>query len=164
MIKVKSEKIYGTYFFPDHIVDEAGEALDRHLPTAGNELALHPKRHEAEDQRQRDQHPQRAVGEADVIVADVQRNERFHRELVHRVDFAFGRHACLLPLLFSRGRPGPGKSHDVPHADAEPEEQHQHEEQGEGPVAKQLGQFVHTPADHRAGERRTNQLPEELLP
>ena len=44
--------------------------------------------------RERDQHPQRAVGEADVVIADVQRNQRLHRELVHRVDLACGRHAC----------------------------------------------------------------------
>ena len=31
-------------------------------------------------------------------------------------------------------------------------------------MAEQQGQLVHTPADHRAGKRRTDQLPEELLP
>jgi hypothetical protein len=55
----------------------------------------------------------------------VQRNQRFHRKLMHRVDLAFGRHACLLSLLVVRRGSGLGKSHDVLHPDAEPEEQHQ---------------------------------------
>ena len=81
-------------FTLSHVVDEAGQAFDRHLPAAGDQLALHAQRHEAEDEHQRGQHPGRAVGEADVIRPDVQRNDRFHRELVHRVDFAFGRHVA----------------------------------------------------------------------
>ncbi len=59
----------------DHVVDEAGQPFDRHLPAAGNELALHAHQHEARDQRERDQQPQRAVREADVVAADVQRND-----------------------------------------------------------------------------------------
>ena len=75
-------------------VDEAGQPFDRHLPAARNQLALHAQRHETEDEHQRGQHPGRAVGQADVIRPDVQGNDRFHPELVHRVDTAFGRHVA----------------------------------------------------------------------
>ena len=117
----------------DHVVDEAGQALDRHLPAARHQLALHAHRHEAGDQRERDQQPQRAVGEADVVAANVQRNHRLHRELVHRVDLAFGRH-CSLPLTIPPGR-SPGGVFEIrmtfTDADAEPEEQHQQERTSE---------------------------------
>src|SRR5688572_6333220 len=71
---------------------------------------------------------------------------------------------CLLPLRCARRSPGLGKSHDVPHADAEPEEQHQQEEQGEGPVTCKRGQTVQTPSDHRPTHGSADQMPEELLP
>src|SRR5215212_4945852 len=69
--------------------------------------------------------------------------------------------ASCLASVPGRG-PGLGKSHDVPHADAEPEEQHQQEEQREGPVAKKRGQTVQTPSDHRPAYRGADQMPEEL--
>ena len=106
-----------------------------------------------------------AVGEADVVPPEMQRNQRLHRELVHRVDLAFGRHASCLPLLVGpEPGPGLGNSHDVPDADAEPEEQHQQEEQRERPVAEPIGQAIQTPSDHRAAERSADQVSEELLP
>jgi hypothetical protein len=50
------------------LVDEAGEAFDRHLPAARNELALHAARHEHHSNRG-DNHPQRRIGEGDVVAA-----------------------------------------------------------------------------------------------
>ena len=75
--------------FQQPLVDEAGEAFDRHLPAARNHLTLHAAQHENPQRDGGDRHPQRAVGEQDFVPAQMETAaERGHLELVHRVDFA----------------------------------------------------------------------------
>jgi len=83
-------------------INEAGHALDRHLPATGNDLALHPAKHEDEQRDGGDRHPQRRIGEGNLVTRNlpvIGAEKRLDRELVHRIDFAlFGCHA-LNPLL-----------------------------------------------------------------
>ena len=83
----------------DHVVDEADQPLDRDLPAAGDQLALHAAEHEQPDRAEHDQRPQRAVGEDERIAVLERARDRLDHELVHRVDFAFGRHFRSLFLF-----------------------------------------------------------------
>ena len=85
----------------DHVVDEADQPLDRDLPAAGDQLALHPAEHEHPDRAEHDQRPQRAVGEDERIAVLERAEDRLDHELVHRVDLGAGRHASN-PLLLRR--------------------------------------------------------------
>jgi hypothetical protein len=50
----------------EQVVDEAGQAFDRHLPATGHQLALHAAGDEHPAQHSRNRHPQRGIGEGDV--------------------------------------------------------------------------------------------------
>ena len=72
-------------------VDETGHRLDRHLPTARNDCALHAHEHECPKSERGDHHPQCAVGEGDIVAAQCQMvgaEERLDQELVHRINLA----------------------------------------------------------------------------
>ena len=87
-----------------HVVDKGDQPLDGDLPAAGDQLALHPAEHEQPDHAQDDQRPQRAIGENEGIVVPERARDRLDHELVHRVDFAFGRHLTSL-ILFAASFP-----------------------------------------------------------
>jgi len=74
------------------IVDKAGEAFDRHLPAPRNLRLLRPAADEDDQHRSGDRHPQRRIGESDVVASQRQvigAEQRLDRELVNRIDLAF---------------------------------------------------------------------------
>src|SRR5206468_6040696 len=113
----------------DHVVDEADQPFDHHLPAPRNELAPHSAEHEEPDRAEHDQRPQRAVSEDERIMAAVERAEdRLDLKLVHRIDVA-GRHYSPLSLpvrrIAGRALRNPHHVHESPD---EAEEQH-HQQQ-----------------------------------
>jgi hypothetical protein len=93
-----------------HIHDEAGHALDRGLPAAGDQLALHSAQHEQPQQSCRDEHEQSRIGEADIITVQHQllAKHRLDQELMHRIDVgSFSRHSYT-PAYASGARITPG--------------------------------------------------------
>ena len=83
-----------------HVVDEAGHAFDHHLPASGHQFALHAQQHEREQHHRGDQHPQRAVGEGDIVARDLPFRpaaQRLDRELAHRIDLGFFCHLKKIP-------------------------------------------------------------------
>jgi hypothetical protein len=113
-----------------HVVDEAGETLDRRLPAAGHQFALQPAEHEQPQRAERDHHPQRAVGERNVVTThhEMLAEQGFDQELVHRIDLArFGRHAVKAPAYAIRApeslfRTLVGNPDDIPECDRDSEE------------------------------------------
>ncbi len=84
----------------EHIVDKAGEAFDHHLPAPGDQLALHAERHEREQHHRGDHHPQRAIGESDIVARDFPARraaKRLDHELAHRIDLGFFCHVKKNP-------------------------------------------------------------------
>ena len=77
----------------DDIVDKADYTFDHDLPATGNQLALHSAHHEHIEKTEDDKHPQRAVGEIDLLTKESEAiKDGLHFKLVHRINFAFGSH------------------------------------------------------------------------
>ncbi|MEN9392505.1 MAG: hypothetical protein RLZZ104_848 [Pseudomonadota bacterium] len=97
----------GTDARAHHVVDEASDTFDCHLPAARHKVTLHAASHENPDRGEHDQHEQRGVGEGNVELAKLQLSDRLNLELVHRIDFAA--FAChFLPTLLIPKAPKAG--------------------------------------------------------
>jgi hypothetical protein len=145
------------------LVDEAGEELHRHLPAAGNELALHAARDEDPQHHGGDHHPQRAVCEGDIVAAYremIGAEQRLDRKLVHRVDFAgFCCHAkplnSLLPatkapsLLRALHR----NPVNIPEGDDDPQKEEHQQEPG-----LRAEEVVQDPSHQRAASNPPDQF------
>ena len=90
--------------------------------------------------------------------ADVQRNERFHRELMHRVDLA-GRHAFLLPLLVPGGCPG--GVFEIRMTFLTPTPKPRNSITSDQPGLRSRTELVQAPADHAAADGRADQMAED---
>ena len=75
-------------------VDEAGEAFDRGLPAAGDQLALRsPPDMNSQTAAEHDQHPQRRVGEHERRPISSPPPTGWIRNWLHRIDFGCSGHA-----------------------------------------------------------------------